>query len=266
MIIGFVGTGAITEALVRGFRDQADGPDRIVLSPRNAERANRLAVAFHDVQVAASNQEVVDASDTVCLAVRPQIARQVIEGLRFRENQRVASLLPTFALEEITRLVAPATDVCRLLPVPAAACRQGPIAIFPAKHSAAPLFARVGALVELDQEDEFRALLAATSLMAPFFAANDAVARWLITKGVTQQHARRYVAQLAAALANRALDEAESFERLVAEHTTPQGLNAQALRELGSAGICKDLGRALDLIDSRIRGLADYSTTLEKSA
>lgn len=262
MIMGFVGTGAITEALVRGFRAAADGPERIVLSPRNAERAARLAAAFDGVEVAASNQAVIDAADLVCLAVRPQIAREVVAGLRFRAGQTVASLLPTFTLAEVAGLVAPATDVCRLLPVPAAAQRQGPIAIFPVQHGAAPVFGSVGTLVELDQENEFQALLASTALMASYFAANDAVARWLVTKGVTRQHARRYVAQLAAGLANRALDESESFEQLVTDHTTPQGLNAQCLRELAAAGVCEDLGRALDLIDRRVRGLADYTATL----
>lgn len=266
MNIGFIGVGAITEAVVRGLCGRGNSAPRIVLSPRNTERAATLAAAFSNVDVATSNQAVIDSVDLVCLAVRPQIALDVLRDLRFSAAQTVVSFLPTFTLSDVTTLVTPASNVCRVLPLPSAARGQGPIAIFPAGHEAAKLFASAGALVELDQEEEFKALLASTSLMASFFAANGSVARWLTAKGVGPQRARRYVAQLAAALASGALDESQSFDDLVTDHTTPEGLNAQSLRELNTAGVCKSLNRTLDLIDRRIRGLADYSDTLEKNA
>ena len=43
MRVGFVGTGAITEAIVRGMKGSALASWPVVLSPRNAEVARGLA-------------------------------------------------------------------------------------------------------------------------------------------------------------------------------------------------------------------------------
>ncbi len=82
MRLGFVGTGTIASAMVIGLR-AAGNTDPIILSPRNAEIAADLAGRFDNVQVASTNQAVLDASDLVVLAVRPQIASSVLPELRF---------------------------------------------------------------------------------------------------------------------------------------------------------------------------------------
>lgn len=263
MILGFIGVGAITDALVRGLCASERPPERIVISPRNAERAAMLANTFERVEIAADNQAVIDASDVACIAVRPDIARDVMGALRFRVEQSVVSLLPTFALAEIKTLTAPARDVCRLLPLPCAARREGPIAIHPAGHTLGALFTQVGALVEAEREDEFAALLASSALMASFFAAQGRIADWLAAHEVSETAARRYVAHMTVALAYAATDENLSYAELATDHTTPGGLNAQALRELREAGVYAALGDTLDLIHRRIRGQAGFENTLK---
>lgn len=51
--------------------------------------ASRLADKFPIVRVGADNQDVVDSADIVFLAIRPQIAEEVITELRFRADQRL---------------------------------------------------------------------------------------------------------------------------------------------------------------------------------
>jgi pyrroline-5-carboxylate reductase len=45
----------------------------VILSPRSAETAARLAALSPRVRVAHDNHHVVDASDTVFLAIRPDV-------------------------------------------------------------------------------------------------------------------------------------------------------------------------------------------------
>mmetsp|Transcript_5072 Transcript_5072/g.10390 ORF Transcript_5072/g.10390 Transcript_5072/m.10390 type:complete len:80 (-) Transcript_5072:42-281(-) len=67
--LGFVGCGAIAEAVVRGlctipdvsFRDKLS----IILSPRSAEKSSALAAEFGMCSRAETNQEVVDRADWV---------------------------------------------------------------------------------------------------------------------------------------------------------------------------------------------------------
>src|SRR4051812_6890899 len=55
MRIGFIGTGRIAEAVVTGLCTSAAPPDEVLLSPRNAAIAQRLAMRFPIVQIAANN-------------------------------------------------------------------------------------------------------------------------------------------------------------------------------------------------------------------
>jgi hypothetical protein len=83
--IGFVGTGTITSAVITGLCSAEDACDlQITVSPRNQEKAAALRAKFPlQVTVAQSTQEVLDASDIVCIAVTPAQAQDVLSGLRY---------------------------------------------------------------------------------------------------------------------------------------------------------------------------------------
>lgn len=99
MRIGFIGTGAITEAMVTGILSDTPLASEVVVSPRNAEVASRLASMFPAVRIAADNQEVADASDILVLAIRPQVAERVVRGLHFTPvRQSLASSLRPIAI------------------------------------------------------------------------------------------------------------------------------------------------------------------------
>ena len=143
MKLGFVGTGTITAAIVRGLGKDFAGT--IHLSPRNAEISGALAQAFAHVTVAASNQAVLDASDIVVLAVRPQVAGEVLGALKFRAGQQVISLIATASLEMLKALVAPANHVTKAVPLPSVELGRGPTAIYPPDAVTASIFASLWA-------------------------------------------------------------------------------------------------------------------------
>src|SRR5262249_49560841 len=93
MKLGFVGTGSITESVVKGLVKARNDLEVIVVSPRNTEVAARLAALHHRIRIARDNQSVVDSSDVVFLAVRPQVASDVVAGLEFHPGQRVVSFV-----------------------------------------------------------------------------------------------------------------------------------------------------------------------------
>ena len=99
MKLGFVGTGALSSAIVTGLKSLPGETTPVVVSPRNEEIAADLAARYPDVRIAADNQAVVDQCDTVMLAVRPQIAREVLKELRFQPDHHVVSLIATISRE-----------------------------------------------------------------------------------------------------------------------------------------------------------------------
>ncbi|MDE3028119.1 MAG: NAD(P)-binding domain-containing protein, partial [Paracoccaceae bacterium] len=114
--IGFIGTGTITAAIVRGLKASNPRGRPVLLSPRNADLSAALAAQLAGVEVAASNQDVLDRTDLVVLAVRPQVAEVVLRGLRFAPDTPVISLIAGLDHDRLRDLTG-ATRICRAIPL-----------------------------------------------------------------------------------------------------------------------------------------------------
>jgi len=71
LVIGFLGTGAIAEAMITGLFDVANFKGSVIVTKRNAERSSRLASKYQSLKVAESNQALVDQSHALVFAVLP---------------------------------------------------------------------------------------------------------------------------------------------------------------------------------------------------
>ena len=259
MRLGFVGTGTITTAVVTGLCTAARPPERILVSPRNAEKAAALAETFPQVAVGKDNQAVIDGSDWVFLAVIPQIAREVLTRLRFGAGQRIVSLIATLSGSELAELVAPATAIVRVVPLPPVARHLGPIALCPPDREVTELLNRIGSVVEVEDEHRLYALWSVTALMAPYFALLGKTTDWLAAQGVEASAGSRYTGAMFHGLSVFGAEAGpEGFDPLTAEHQTPGGLNEQALRTLAVGGWYDALDGVLDDILARLEGRATY--------
>jgi pyrroline-5-carboxylate reductase len=253
MKLGFLGTGAMTSAIVTGLGSAKLEAQSIWLSPRNSVRAGDLASRFENVSVASSNQEVLDRCETVVLAVRPQIARKALSELRFRANHHVISIMSTISLRTLSELVAPARRIARAVPLPSAARNRSPTAICPRDTVAVNLFAALGTAFEVDEELEFDALCAATATIASYFAFAQSIATWLERQGIRQAEAREYMARIFFGVAAAALEAPGlSFESLAADYATRGGINEQVLIHLARRGLFDTIAEGLDAVMLRM--------------
>lgn len=261
--VGFIGVGAIAEALITGMCFGGEQRATFLLSPRNAKLANGLAARFPFIKVAADNQAVIDGSDILFLAVTPQIAADVLGALKFRPDQHVVSLIATYDMARVRGLVAPASAIVRVAPVPAVARRLGPLIMYPPVPKVAALLEGLGQLIQLPNESDLDALWTLTGLMAPYFGLLDEVVEWLTRQHLDASQARLFVAAIFEALSVTAAERSgEGFDKLREAHTTPGGLNEQSYRELQAAGWMSLFARALDLIQARIQGKATLADRL----
>jgi pyrroline-5-carboxylate reductase len=252
MFIGVLGVGAIGSAIVTGLCDDVDDPPGVLLSPRNAEIAGGLARRFATVEVAADNQAVVDGAPVVLVCVRPQVAQAVLAGLRFPADRVVISAMAGVRVQELQRLVAPATDVARVIPLPSVARRDGITPVHPPNAAAAALFDRLGETVEVADAEAFEAFSASTATIAAHFAYLNAIAAWLESQGVPEPAATRYVASIFAGLAE-ATASGDSFDQLARDHATAGGINEQFLDELERGGTFEHVRLGLDRILERLK-------------
>jgi len=251
--LGFIGTGTISHAIVTGLCNAPDPPSQIWISPRSAHRARELAASYPNVHVAATNQDVLERTDTVMLAVQPQVARSVLTELVFRDLHRCVSLIAGFSRESLLSLIHPAIQCVRATPTPSVAQCRGPIAIYPSDAETVALFSRIGEPVAVQDESEFNALLSCSAEMSPFFRLLNSCVRFMTAHGLPDASARKYAGALFSALGHTALSHNElTFEQLAQDHATPGGINEQMARELRDAGVFDAHERGLERIFARV--------------
>jgi pyrroline-5-carboxylate reductase len=254
MRIGFVGTGTITRAIVTGLL-HVDAPfEHIYLSPRNTDIASKLAGLDRRILVCGTNQEVLDASDIVCLAVVPQIAAEVLDALNFEDRHHVISFIAGVSISDLEQMVGKAHATIRAVPLPAVAAARGSTAICPPDEVTRQLFSYLGTPVEVADESKFDALSAVTATMASFYAVLETQAQWLVAQGIDYNSARAYLAGYSVGLAHETTNSDKPFSALVRDSMTPGGINEQLHGELSGKGAYAYYSEALDNVLRRVEG------------
>lgn len=245
--IGFLGVGTISEAMVRALATRAGASDVLLLSPRSADRVDGLARDFAQCQRLDSNQAVVDASDIVVLGMRPQQVDEALAGLRFRDDQVVASLIAGTPPSGIAPLVAPATRVCQLIPLPSIALRRGPLVISPPFPEVIAALDGLGEIVTLDDESRVRTLSCASAFLSTYYEMQNSLINWIVAQGIDEATASRYIrAELdGLAAVGWATPDADRGD-LPLEHQTKGGLNERVRARLMEMGWFDDLVGAID--------------------
>lgn len=231
MSIGFIGTGTIAAAVIEGLVRHGQGPE-IFVSPRSVETSTRLAATFPQVTRTASNAEVAEKSDIVCLAMLPTKFEEALAGIEFRADQTIVSFVAGVPLATLAEL-APKSKHCRVVPLPMIARREGPILCFPPLPEAVEMLDGLGTLVVPDSEAELQALMAVSAFMSTYFELQGALTDWLETRGVAEDRGSLFVRSLFAALGTTGLAaEGEAVADLPREHETPGGMNFRVRTQL----------------------------------
>lgn len=243
--VGFIGTGEIAAAIVRGLSGLGH---EILVSDRNAATAARLADEVEGLKVL-PNAEVVAGAEVVFLCLLAPVAVNVLPGLPFRAGQSVISVMVDLPLARLHGLCAPATDIAIAIPLPPIAGGGCPIPVYPASPMLDALFG--GRNIVLPQRDEsaLNAHLGACALCSPLLEQMLTATTWLAGFTGDPDGAEAYVSAMIRAY----LPEnpggghvAEALRKL----STEGGLNATLRAAMSSANT--DLRKGLDGFRDRL--------------
>ena len=78
MKIGFIGTGEITKAVVSGILSSSLNINKIYLSERNKKISKKLKSKSKKIVVIKNNQEIINKSSWVFLAVTPVVGKKIL--------------------------------------------------------------------------------------------------------------------------------------------------------------------------------------------
>lgn len=258
MRLGFIGTGAISAAVIHGISKAWGDGNAIVVSPRSAEVSEDLAQRYRWVRRAESNQQVVDESDILFLGVMPQQAADVLRSLKLREGQIVASFVAGLDVATLHDLTGPGVEVCRITPLPPIAQLEGPVMLYPGLGQVRQLIAPLGVLIEPDSDAAMAALSTASGLMSSYFRLSQEAVGWLEERDLPRAQARDYVMAMFAALSKTALrHDPAALEALPGAHETPGGINEACREFLERERWFETFALAMDAIDERARSLSD---------
>ena len=252
MKIGFIGTGKITSSIIYGIFKSKLKNLNISVSPRNRSIANKLSKKFRSVEIRKDNQEVIDRSDIIFLAVTPNVGLKILDKLRFTSSKKIISFISTINLANLKKLTKN-KNITRAIPLPPIEIKKGPIVVCPPNKTAKSFFNHLGIVIEVRNEKVCNKFWSTSSLMAPFYEFLKTSTDWLVRKGVEKSKATNYITELFLGLSQDAVNKKSSgLKKLVAESQTPRGLNEQALRELQKGKFYSKLNVALNNIHTKL--------------
>ena len=253
MKLGFIGTGNISSDVITGICNSKISFKRIVVSPRNKQKAQKLKKKFKRVSIAKSNQDVIDKSDWVFLGVVPKVGEKILPRLNFKTNQTIVSFISTINYVQLKKIVKKKAKIVRAIPMPPISLGKGPVPIFPPDKKVKNFFDKIGTTIEIKSEKLSKNFWAISGSMASFYELLKVLSDWLVKKKLKRNQAQKYITSLYSALAALAAVHSEkNLKKFVLESQTPGGLNWQGVNELRKSGYFKSLEKSINNILKRL--------------
>jgi len=243
--IGFIGTGNMAQAIIRGMIQTGIIPaDQILASNRSIGKLQRLVEEFDSIYAATSNEELVENSDIVILSVKPQDLLGAIEPITqsFHDGQVVICLAAGIKMQVLEKHL-PQCRLVRLMPNTPSLIGRGIIGYYLNEKDESlealveDLFSPLGYVLNNEDEEQFEALMVACSSGTGFvFEMMLYWQDWIIEHGFDPEVAKRMTIETflgASQLASQSLHlGVEELQDRVASKKGVTAAGLQSMREL----------------------------------
>ena len=169
MKLGFIGTGQISKAVINGIINSKINYSKIYISKRNTKISSNLKRKSKKILIFKNNQEIINRSDWVFLAVTPSVGNKILKNLKFKKKQTVISFISTIKMNELKKYIKVTSKIVRAIPLPPISLKKGPVPIFPPNNKVKLFFDQIGTTIEIENEKSSLNFWATSSMMAPFY-------------------------------------------------------------------------------------------------
>ena len=242
-IIGFVGAGNMCQALVEGWlTKKLIEPASVLATNRTPGKIKKLIEHFPGVREISTNEELVDESNVVILAVKPQDMIAAIEPISstFRADQIVVSLAAGVPLSRLRKLLPQCPHLVRVMANTPAKIMKGTFGYCTRSTDLVVdrfmdrMFQPLGLTTKLEEGEQFEAFAIATSAGIGFiYEFMIYWQEWLEERGIDSALAQQMTVETfsgAAELALRSLPQ--SLDELQAKVTSKKGITAAGLESM----------------------------------
>ena len=251
-VVGFIGVGNFAAYLVEALRRTDPGPE-IILSPRNAARAQQLSIRF-GARVAADNQSVADAADIVFLTTPGAITPAVVEAVDWRSGQRVVTMAAGVRLGALRDSATPAL-VIRAMANSSAVLGESPTFLYPGDVSVAAVLASFGPRYDMPDEATFEVAEVLYVCYAWLHVLMAEVHGWATANGLEAGTAHDIIASTLRSAAGMSSWRGENgYPEVIDSLVTPGGTTELGLEIMAETDVFGTWRRAMDAVLVRMRG------------
>ncbi|HMN67262.1 MAG TPA: pyrroline-5-carboxylate reductase [Bdellovibrionales bacterium] len=240
--IGFIGAGNMCQAIIEGWLSKSlVTAAEIGVSNRTPGKLRKLVDELKVVP-RATNEELVDASDVVVIAVKPQDFETAIEPIAssFTADQIVISLAAGVSLRKIKKLLPQCQHLVRVMANTPARIGRGvfgyctPLNNLRVDRWMERMFKPLGYTVKLDEGEQFEAFLVSSSSGVGFvFELMIYWQEWLEERGIEPEIAQAITVNTFAGAAELALESQPlSVSELQSKVVSKKGTTAAGLESM----------------------------------
>ena len=243
--IGFIGTGKMGEALIKGIL-HADLVPAANIYASDMDTAKLQALEKErNINTCTDNCAAVINSDVVIIAVKPQIVPNVLKEIKNSiKNQLILSIAAGVTIETYESALPRGTKVIRIMPNIAATVMEAASAISPGSavskediETAANIFNAIGRTVILPEHLMDAVTGLSGSGPAYIFMVIEALADGGVYEGLDRRTARTLAAQTVLGAAKMVLEDGSHTAELKDMVTSPGGTTIRGLRVMEDRGV-----------------------------
>ncbi len=264
MKIGFIGSGNMASAMMSGIiKNQIFDASEIIASDLFAPSREK-AEATLGIHVTADNKEVVEQSEVVVLAVKPQYYPDVIAEIKdvIKEAQIVVTIAPGKTLEWLGGLLGDDVKIVRTMPNTPAMVLEGMTGVCCNKHVTQDELSYVCKILEGFGKVEvvgehLMDVVVSTSGSSPayVFMFIEAMADAAVADGMPRAQAYKFAAQAVMGSAKMVLDLDKHPGELKDMVCSPGGTTIQAVRVLEEKGMRSAVIEAMKACHDKAKGM-----------
>ena len=252
--IGFIGAGNMATALISGLINSDQSASKIIASSPEQEHLEKLSKDF-GIKTTNNNLEIVDNSDIVILAVKPNIVQAVIDEIKDVATDKdilIISIAAGVKIEKIESQLGSPMRVIRAMPNTPASIMEGVTAICANSNAqsndienAKLLFECVGKITHINEKDIdiFTALIG--SGPAYIFYLIESLLDSSKNLHLPEQEKKDLLASMISGAANLVLNSDESPNVLRKKVTSPGGVTQTAIEEFETEGLKEIISKSM---------------------
>lgn len=261
--IGFIGAGNMAEALIRGLLEsETVNPGQISASDVMPARLDFMETTYR-INTTADNAVLVSEADILVLAVKPQVAGQVLADIASHtdDTKLIISIVAGLTVATMTAALGSGPRIVRTVPNTPVFVGEGMVSLAtdgPAREedyeAAAAIFQPVARVVTLEEKHMDAAIGVSGSGPAYGFLMIEALSDGGVKMGLPRPVALELAAQTLLGAAKMCLESGKHPGELKDMVTSPGGTTIAALHKLEAAGVRSGL---MDAVEAATRRSAE---------